>query len=121
MHPLVRDLWKRVVWVGRDYPTGLEHVKAVWKPAMRNPENCPSWYRGTSGAGDQEELMRAVHKGRQAVKEMIGVIQLKKYRSLKKRYDDDNKEHLDETMARLEQQGREGSKSIAMAVRKSQQ
>ena len=27
MHPLVRDLYKRVLIVGRDYPAGLEHVK----------------------------------------------------------------------------------------------
>ena len=113
MHPLVRDLWKRVVWVGRDYPTGLDHVKAVWKSALRNPENCPSWY--TNGGGDEEELLRAVHKGRQAVKEMIGVIQLKKYRSLKQRYDQPNQhEDADSIMARLERQG--GSKATNKAT-----
>lgn len=105
MHPLVRDLWKRVVWVGRDYPTGLSHVKEVWKPAMRNPENCPSWY-GPHAPRDEEELLRAVHKGRQAVKEMVGVIQLKKYRSMKQRYDDNSdREDIGAAMARLERQG----------------
>ena len=121
MHSLVRDLWKRVVWVGRDYPTGLAYVKQVWKPAMRNPENCPSWYYAPPGdnnivtttkipaSSDEEELLRAVHKGRAAVKEMMGVIQLKKYRSLKQRYDS-NKDHTEDVasiMARLEHQGRQ--------------
>lgn len=109
MHPLVRDLWKRVVWVGRDYPTGLQHVKDVWKPAMRRVENCPTWYnfnRHAVATGDEEELLRAVHKGRQAVKEMIGVIQLKKYRSVKQRYDNSsNEDALASAMLRLEREG----------------
>jgi hypothetical protein len=107
MHPLVRDLYKRVLVVGKDYPTGLEHVKKVWKAALRNRANCPSWYRdnnqnandkddlvlrnGGGGSGrrnDEEELLRAVHKGRHMVKEMIGIIQLKKYRAMRQRYDE---------------------------------
>ena len=108
MHPLVRDLWKRVVWVGRDYPTGLAHVKAVWKPAMRHPPNCPSWYDNNSNMGDEEELLRAVHKGRAAVKEMMGVIQLKKYRTLKQRYD--NPQDVSSIMERLEEQARQHQK-----------
>ena len=35
MHPLVRDLYKRVLIVGRDYPTGLEHVKKKAKEYFR--------------------------------------------------------------------------------------
>jgi hypothetical protein len=103
MHPLVRDLYKRVLLVGRDYPTGLDHVKLVWKQALRNPANCPSWYNNKA-ANNEEELLFAVHRGRHAVKEMIGVIQLKKYRGMKKRYDDDNCSSVEETMARLEEQ-----------------
>jgi hypothetical protein len=46
MHPLVRDLYKRVLVVGRDYPNmEFQRVKDVWKAALRNSENCPSWYR----------------------------------------------------------------------------
>jgi hypothetical protein len=113
MHPLVRDLYKRVVFIGRDYPTGWPHVQSIWKNALRNPDNCPSWYSHnnnnnhalsshenggrssgssssntvTTGSNNEEELLRAVHRGRLAVKEMIGVIQLKKYRHVKQRYD----------------------------------
>jgi hypothetical protein len=98
MHPLVRDLYKRVVWIGRDYPTGWSHVQSVWKSALRNPANCPSWYPDihmtdatpNSKRNDEEELLRAVQRGRLAVKEMIGVVQLKKYRSMKQRYESDD-------------------------------
>lgn len=96
MHPLVRDLYKRVIIVGRDYPTGWPHVQAVWKRALRESDNCPSWYPtstnhdGKVAACDEEELLHAVNRGRLAVKEMIGVIQLKKYRSIKQRYDNDD-------------------------------
>ncbi len=37
----------------------------------------------------EDELMRAVYKGRWWVKEMVGVIQLKKYRALRKRYNNE--------------------------------
>jgi hypothetical protein len=127
MHPLVRDLYKRVLTVGRDYPTGLSHVKEKWKTAILDPKNCPSCYgyNGEIGGNKssnnnnnnnnpqkidpknnnndntsvvttgmaniqskqcEEEILFAVHKGRCFVKEMIGVIQLKKYRTMKQRY-----------------------------------
>ena len=87
MHPLVRDLYKRVLHVGKDYPTGLAHVKQVWKKAITNPHNCPSCVTHPGGLDCEEEILRAVHKGRFMVKEMIGVIQIKKYRAMKARYD----------------------------------
>jgi hypothetical protein len=93
MHPLVRDLYKRVLHVGRDYPTGLAHVKETWKKALRNPDNCPHCYGGDAKLeGDsqqtcEEEILHAVNKGRFMVKEMVGVIKLKKYRAMKQRYE----------------------------------
>jgi hypothetical protein len=101
MHPLVRDLYKRVLLAGRDYPTGIDHVKAAWKKALRNPRNRPSCY-GASGGGNDEakgrepartstacerEIRRAVAKGRHMVNEMAGVARLKKYRAMKERYE----------------------------------
>lgn len=115
MHPLVRDLYKRVLLVGRDYPTGLQHVKEKWKSAIREPRNCPNCYSVVDGEPQQiivtlshessqmksekierssldskechEEILHAVHRGRSMVKEMVGIIQLKKYRTMKGRYD----------------------------------
>jgi hypothetical protein len=95
MHPLVRDLYKRALIVGRDYPLGLDYVRRTWKPALRNPENCPSCYdkEGSAIISSQceRELHKAVGKGRYMIREMIGVIQLKKYRAMKQRYDDADK------------------------------
>mmetsp|Transcript_12125 Transcript_12125/g.24171 ORF Transcript_12125/g.24171 Transcript_12125/m.24171 type:complete len:229 (-) Transcript_12125:1507-2193(-) len=47
--------------------------------------------------GCERELRKAVGKGRYMIGEMIGVIQLKKYRSLKQRYSNDN----DDSIARF--------------------
>lgn len=96
MHPLVRDLYKRALTVGKDYPLGIEYVRRTWKTALRNPEHCSSCYldKGAAqpmvvleAAGCEKELRKAVGRGRFMVREMIGVIQLKKYRTLKRRYD----------------------------------
>lgn len=104
MHPLVRDLYKRALVVGRDYPLGMDYVRRTWKKAIRNPNNCPSCYydgnEDTTRGGSrrivlesprcEKELRKAVARGRFMVREMIGVIQLKKYRTLKRRYDNDS-------------------------------
>jgi predicted RNA-binding protein YlxR (DUF448 family) len=49
----------------------------------------------------ERELRKAVGRGRFMVREMAGVIQLKKYRTLKKRYDDkDAIDHTTDLLAR---------------------
>mmetsp|Transcript_6225 Transcript_6225/g.15404 ORF Transcript_6225/g.15404 Transcript_6225/m.15404 type:complete len:154 (+) Transcript_6225:113-574(+) len=108
MHPLVRSLYKEALFVGRNYPLGLDKVRKEWKKAIRNPKNCPSCYNFASSDGlkvtlatpkklhskdypnpaCERELRKAVGKGRYIIREMIGVIQLKKYRILKRRYGD---------------------------------
>ena len=76
MHPLVRDLYKRCIIVGADYPLGVEYVKEKFKAGIL----------ANAHLSDEADIKRAVHKGRYMVKEMIGVIQLKKYRAMNKRY-----------------------------------
>ena len=98
MHPLVRDLYKRAIIVGRDYPhpDGLEYVRRTWKAALRDSKNCPSCYtqgRGTGDRGDgsaaaaaaaaapkpncladpkcEKEIRLAVGRGRKMVNEMV--------------------------------------------------
>jgi hypothetical protein len=111
VHPLVRDLYKRVLIVSKDYPTtDYHHVKQLWKTGIRNPDNCPSWYTNTHDTttndtnhnhsrvvtntsettNDMNELYHAVHRGRQMVKEMIGIVQLHKYRTMKQRYNNNH-------------------------------
>lgn len=77
MHPLVRDLYKKILVVGRDYPTGLAHVRQKAKEMI-----C----KNRDAKGD--DLKRAISYGRYMLREMIGIVQLKKYRTLKRRYED---------------------------------
>lgn len=76
MHPLVRDLYKRFMFVGRDYPRGIDYVRAEVKKAFRSNAHLTK----------EIDILRAVNKGRYMVREMIAVIQIKKYRAMKHRY-----------------------------------
>mmetsp|Transcript_28345 Transcript_28345/g.64834 ORF Transcript_28345/g.64834 Transcript_28345/m.64834 type:complete len:168 (-) Transcript_28345:176-679(-) len=60
IHPLVRDLYKRAILVGKRYPppakftksdeseiqneTGIEYVRRKWKKALRDPSNFSPFY-----------------------------------------------------------------------------
>jgi hypothetical protein len=61
MRPVVRDLYKQILVVGRGYPAGLDHVRDRAK----------------------REFRKAVGYGRYMLREMRALIQLKKYRTLK--------------------------------------
>ena len=79
MHPLVRNLYKRIIMVGRDYPGGMDIVRRKTK----------EYFRKNSDLTESEDILRAVNSGRWYLKnEIIGVIQLKKYRAMKGRYYD---------------------------------
>jgi len=77
MRPIVRDLYKRILIVGRDYPKGLGYVRARAKKEFFDRKDLQ----------DEVKVKQAVAYGRYMVKEMIGIIQLKKYRAMKNRYD----------------------------------
>ncbi|KAL4177128.1 hypothetical protein KRP22_002064 [Phytophthora ramorum] len=76
MHPKVRDLYKRFLLVGRDYPLGLIHVREKAKAAFFQNRDL----------SDPVAFKKAIKRGRWMVREMVGVIQLKKYRTLNSRY-----------------------------------
>mmetsp|Transcript_68366 Transcript_68366/g.154648 ORF Transcript_68366/g.154648 Transcript_68366/m.154648 type:complete len:100 (-) Transcript_68366:394-693(-) len=80
MHPLVRNLYKRFVYVGRDYPVPPPYVKNRAKEAFRK----------NAALVDEVEIKRAVARGRWMVRELVGVIKLKKYRTMKQRYSASN-------------------------------
>lgn len=116
IHPLVRDLYKRALLVGKDYPhpDGMSYVRSQWKHAIRNKDNIPSYYKkvakstscssSAASAADasetakikETEMLKAIGKGRYMIREMMGVIQLKKYRTLKKRYNTTDTINLEE-------------------------
>ena len=76
MDPKVRDLYRRFLLVGRDYPLGLSHVREKAKAAFFVNRNLT----------DPVAVKKAIKRGRWMVREIVGVIQLKKYRTLNSRY-----------------------------------
>lgn len=76
MHPRVRDLYKRFLHVGKEYPKGLSYVREKAKTAIFNNRDLK----------EEVEIKRAVAKGRYWVRELEAVIKLKKYRTMKNRY-----------------------------------
>jgi hypothetical protein len=76
--PQVRDLYKRILVVGADYPKGLDYVR----------ERAKAEFAKRANVTDELDFRRAVNYGRYMVKEMKGVIALKKYRAMKARYYD---------------------------------
>jgi hypothetical protein len=79
MHPLVRDLYKRFLIIGKDYPGGGWQAL---KPKVKR-----GFYEKKELV-DEVEIKRAVSRGRYMVRELVGITQLKKYRSMKSRYED---------------------------------
>ena len=75
MLPIVRELYKRLLFVGRDYPLGLPTVR----------ERVKEGFLKNSHLTEERAILEAVHRGRWWEKEMIGVIKLKKYRAMAKR------------------------------------
>ena len=78
MDSRVRNLYKRILLVGRDYPIGLDRVR----------ERAKIEFFKRAELKDSLELNHAINYGRYMVKEMTGVIQLKKYRAIKQRYEE---------------------------------
>ena len=78
MHPLVRDLYKRFLVVGRDYPRGQAYVR----------EQAKSAFLKNAALSGEDAIFPAIARGRWWVKELVGVIQLRKYRALRARYGD---------------------------------
>ena len=73
---IVRNLYRRIIIAGKDYPTGLDAVKRRAKGEFAK----------NAHLDDGFELRRAVSYGRYMVREMQGVIMLKKYRTMRQRY-----------------------------------
>lgn len=115
MHPLVYDLYKRVIIVGRDYPHpgGLSYVREAWKKALKSYKPPEIDSKSTIHSEEslqqlrEKELLKAIAKGRFMVREMIGVIQIKKYREMKARYDTSDKDiSLEQAINSLEKKAK---------------
>lgn len=99
LHPLVRDLYRRVLSTLPHYPhpLGPTHVKSLWKSALQQD-------RGVHLSEDV--IKKKVAKGRYMVREMHALIKLKKYRVMKQRYGDQDKD-FDDIQREVEKKGLE--------------
>ena len=76
MHPLARDLYKRVLVAGREYPGGLDWVRESAKREFRKNA-------ALDPVANAVEFRRAVAAGRYYVREIEAVARIKKYRAMK--------------------------------------
>ena len=77
MHPQVRDLYKRFLWVGRNYPRGLDYVRDAVKEKMFENSNLEI---------NSISFKKAIGLGRYWVRELTAISKLHKYRTIAKRY-----------------------------------
>ena len=77
MHPLVRDLYKRFIIVGKEYPTGYQSIR----------EKIREGFLKNSNITDEIELKKAVAYGRYWVREVKAISHFSKFRAMKHRYD----------------------------------
>lgn len=75
MQPAVRDLYKRLLVVSKDYPKGIDWCRTRLKKAFTN-----------TPVNSEADLQTALTKGNYIIDEMVAVIQFRKYREMKRRY-----------------------------------
>jgi len=76
MRPEVRNLYKQLLFLGRDYPAGLPTVREKVKNAFLKNKNLET----------NEEIKKAIAFGQYIAQEMEALIKLKKYRTLRRNY-----------------------------------
>ncbi|RDD38913.1 LYR motif-containing protein 5 [Trichoplax sp. H2] len=75
---LVRNLYKQMLYLGRDYPAGYDYFRERLRRAfMKNRE-----------VKDPETIHKMIDRGKFVIKEIEALYMLKKYRTLKRRYYD---------------------------------
>lgn len=76
MNPHVRNLYKRLMIVGRDYPLGLDFIRNKTKIEFRKNAHLKNDF----------EIKKSINNGRWWVKEIHAITTFKKYRVMKARY-----------------------------------
>lgn len=76
MNSQVRDLYKRFLLAGRNYPKGLAFVRQKAKEGFGEQRHLK----------DEVDIKKAVAKGRWWVRELNAISKLAKYRQMRERY-----------------------------------
>lgn len=79
MRPQVIQLYKNLLYLGREYPKGYEFFREKLKKAfMKNKD-----------VTDPEQIKMLISRGEFVIKEIEALYMLRKYRTMKKRYYED--------------------------------
>lgn len=90
MHPLVRELYKRILIAGRYHPDGLSYIRNKAKLEFFKHKDIPIHEEAKDGSKEiSMALKRCIKDGRYWAKEIVAIGQFHKYRAMKKRYSDD--------------------------------
>lgn len=76
LRPKVIELYKTLLYLGREYPKGYDYFKKKCKAAFMKNKNVT----------DSKEIEMLIARGQYVVKEIEALYMLRKYRTLKKRY-----------------------------------
>ncbi|XP_053698426.1 electron transfer flavoprotein regulatory factor 1 [Sabethes cyaneus] len=74
----VLDLYKRLQYLGREYPGGADKFR----------QKCYNAFKRQSVETDPEKIEKSIALGEYVVKEIEALYSLRKYRAMKKRYYD---------------------------------
>ena len=74
--PMTRELYKRLLVAGRDYPLGTTWLRDKIKAEMRKNA-------GLDPASNETEYKRAIAAGRYWARELEAVAKVRKYRAMK--------------------------------------
>jgi hypothetical protein len=80
----VRNLYKQLIWAGRDYPAGLDKLRSGAKRA----------FFAKKDEKDPEKISQALRHGEFVLQELEALVKLHKYRSLQKQYNPNQDEVL---------------------------
>ncbi|RHZ52956.1 hypothetical protein Glove_454g1 [Diversispora epigaea] len=72
----VKDLYKRLLFLGREYPLGYSYFYPKLKNAFMKNRNLTN----------EDEIKKAIDSGEYVIKELEALYYLKKYRAIKRAY-----------------------------------
>lgn len=78
LKPQVTQLYKELLWMGRDYPQGYKYFR----------DRCHKVFKAKSGMTDPKEIENAIKLGEYVKKELEALYFLKRYRAMKRAYYD---------------------------------
>ncbi|KAJ3321489.1 Actin- protein 3B [Boothiomyces sp. JEL0866] len=95
MNPKVRDIYKQLLYIGKEYPKGYDYFRSGLKRAFLKKKDLPD-----------SEIDKAVEHGKFVYRELEALWFLKKYRTLKRNYDPDWQDMKEKELERMQSPSR---------------